>query len=377
MASTFEGELTRFGRSASRFHAVNGGGTPTPATATPHSGVAGLFPGYFALVMATGILAVAAAQQSIEWLADGLFGVALVAYVLLAVLYLLRLVRFRGAFVADLMSHLKGPAFLTIVAGTNVLGSAAVVVRGWWWLGWTLWVAGIVLWVVLVYTIFAALMLREPKPAIAQGINGTWFLFTVATQSVAALGALLALRVASPEGLLFTCVCAFLLGVFLYVVVVTLVVYRFVFVELRVEETLPPYWISMGAVAITVLAGSNLLLDRASSPTMEQLAPFLSGMVVLAWATATFWIPLMIIMGVWRHGVRRVPLRYDPQYWALVFPLGMYAAATFQMSAALRIDFLDVVPKIALGLALAAWGLAFIGLLRHLLGGARRPRAIS
>ncbi len=335
--------------------------------------LARLFPGYFALVMATGIVAVAAAQQSIGWLADGLFGVALVAYVVLAALYLARFIRYRSALVGDLTSHLKGPAFLTIVAGTNVLGSAAVIIAEWWWLGWTLWVLGIALWIVLVYSIFAALMLREPKPVVAQGINGTWFLFTVATQSVAALGALLATRVADPEALLFTCVCAFFLGLFLYIVVVTLVIYRFVFVELRVEETHPPYWISLGAAAISVLAGSNVLLAAQSSPIIEQLRPFVSGMVVLAWATATFWIPVMIILGVWRHAVRRLRVRYDPQYWSLVFPLGMYSAATLRMLAAVNIDFLDGVPKAMLGVALTAWTLTFLGLLRLLLTSALRP----
>lgn len=332
-------------------------------------GLAGLFPGYFALVMATGIVAVAAAQQSIDWLAEGLFGIALLAYVVLVVLYLVRLVRFPRPFVSDLTSHAKGPAFLTIVAGTNVLGGAAVVIEGWWWLGWTLWVVGAALWVVLMYTILAALVLRDPKPAFAQGINGTWFLFTVATASVAVLGALLAPRLASPEGMLFACACAFMLGIVLYLLVATLVFYRFAFAELRAEQTLPPYWISMGAMAITVLAGSNLLLDRAGSPLLDELAPFVTGMVVLAWATATFWIPLMVIMGVWRHGVRRVPLRYDPQYWAMIFPLGMYSAATFRMNGALSIDFLDAVPEIALVVALAAWALAFVGLLHHLLTG--------
>lgn len=338
--------------------------------------LARLFPGYFALVMATGIVSIAAAQQSIEWLADGLFGIALVAYVVLAALYLARFLRYRDAFIGDLTSHLKGPAFLTIVAGTNVLGSAAALVAEWWWLGWTLWVAGVGFWLVIVYSVFAGLMLREPKPAVAEGINGTWFLFTVATQSVAALGAILATRVADPEALLFTCVCAFLLGLFLYLVIVTLVVYRFVFVELRVEETHPPYWISLGAAAISVLAGSNVLLAAASSPIIERLEQFVTGMVVLAWATATFWIPVMIILGIWRHGVRRLPIRYDPQYWSLVFPLGMYSASTFQMATAVGIDFLGDVPKVMLGVALTAWALTFLGLARHLAAEpARRIRA--
>ena len=61
---------------------------------------------------------------------------------------------------------------------------------------------------------------------------------------------------------------------------------------------------------------------------------------MLAWATATFWFPLMIAIGVWRHLIHRVPLRYHPSYWALVFPLGMYGAATFRMRAAIELEAL-------------------------------------
>ena len=81
------------------------------------------------------------------------------------------------------------------------------------------------------------------------------------------------------------------------------------------------------------------------SARIDRLAPFLEGMVTLAWATATFWFPLMIAIGVWRHIVRRVPLRYHPSYWALVFPLGMYGAATFRMRAALQLEVLGLAPE--------------------------------
>ena len=95
---------------------------------------------------------------------------------------------------------------------------------------------------------------------------------------------------------------------------------------------------------------------------------------MLAWATATFWFPLMVAIGVWRHIVRKVPLRYHPSYWALVFPLGMYGAATFKMLAVIELDELDWVPKVTLAVALAAWTAAFIGMTVQ--GGraaARRP----
>jgi len=65
-----------------------------------------------------------------------------------------------------------------------------------------------------------------------------------------------------------------------------------------------------------------------------------------------------------------VPLRYDAAYWALVFPIGMYGAATFQMLDAIRLDHLGWLPQVALAAALATWAVAFAGLLHHL----ARPR---
>ena len=91
---------------------------------------------------------------------------------------------------------------------------------------------------------------------------------------------------------------------------------------------------------------------------------------MLAWATATFWFPLMIAIGVWRHVVHRVPLRYHPSYWSLVFPLGMYGAATFRMRAAIELEVLAWLPKVTLAVALA-WTATFIGLVQGVRGWSR------
>src|SRR5690606_1266411 len=114
---------------------------------------------------------------------------------------------------------------------------------------------------------------------------------------------------------------------------------RWTFHAIEPDEADPPAWIAAGAVAITVLAGSNLLLAaRAGAPRLASVAAVIEVLVVLAWATATFWFPLMIAIGVWRHLVRRVPLRYHPSYWAMVFPLGMYGAATHRMREVIDLD---------------------------------------
>lgn len=332
----------------------------------PPSPIATLFPGYFALVMATGIVAIAADQQNLDLIAQILYVVTVVAYVVLAVLLATRMVRFWSNFAADVTNHAKGFAFLTLVAATNVLASASIVIHGWWDLAWALWWISLALWVVFVFATLIAVVINSDKPGLQGGINGTWFLLTVSTQSIAVVAGLLLTRTHS-DMLAFTAIAMFTLGIVLYLIVMTMVFLRWTFQPLDPTEADPPAWIAAGAVAITVLAGSNILLAADEAPArLARLAPFLEGLVVTAWATATFWFPLMIAIGVWRHLVRRVPLRYHPSYWAMVFPLGMYGAATYRMRAAIDLDALAWLPKIELVVAFIAWAVTFVGLIHHL-----------
>ena len=60
--------------------------------------------------------------------------------------------------------------------------------------------------------------------------------------------------------------------------------------------------------------------------------------------------------------VMRVPLRYDPQFWALVFPLGMYSVATTKMIAAVVLPFGGWIPASVFWFALSALALTAIGM---------------
>src|SRR5512144_235992 len=97
--------------------------TATVTVASKPSVVATLFPGYFALVMATGIVSIAAHFLGMEPIALGLLWFNVAAYAVLWALTIARFVKYRSLFIADLVSHGRSVLFLTIVAGTCVLGN--------------------------------------------------------------------------------------------------------------------------------------------------------------------------------------------------------------------------------------------------------------
>jgi tellurite resistance protein TehA-like permease len=332
--------------------------------------IAGLLPAYFALVMATGVIAIAAWVLGWPLIAWPLLAIAAIGYVALWVMNLLRLVQFPERVLGDLMDHARGPGYFTVVAATCILGTASVVLLERPALGVAFWVLGVVLWVGVMYTFFAAVVTREDKPTLEAGINGAWLIAAVATQSVSVLATFVADAFGDArEVVLFIALVMFLLGGMLYLSIITLIFYRFTFVHLVSEELTPPYWISMGAVAITTLAGSTLLLRGGGWSLVAELRPFLMGFTLFFWAGATWWIPLLLLLGFWRHVLRRVPLVYEPSYWALVFPLGMYTLCTIRLAQAFDLPWLLVVPRAFFWMALAAWTATFIGLVRRL-GGA-------
>ena len=329
--------------------------------------IASLHPAYFALVMATGIVSIAAKLLAVPVVAGLLFGLNLLFYPVLVVLTGIRIARYRDRVLADLLDHGRSVGFFTTVAGTCVLGSQFVIVAGMWRPAALLWAFGILSWGVITYGVLALLTVKPHKPPMPEGLSGGWLVTVVAAQSVSVLGTQLAAGFGSREPLvLFFSLLLWLGAGMLYIWIISLIFFRYTFFVMEPSDLGPPYWINMGAVAISTLAGALLVAAASGSPLLRELAPFLKGMTLLFWATATWWIPMLAILGIWRHLIRRFPLRYDPLYWGLVFPLGMYTVSTYRLGQIVDVPEIMAIPRLFIWVALVAWTVTMVGLVLDL-----------
>jgi tellurite resistance protein TehA-like permease len=326
------------------------------------------------MVMATGIVSIAAQLRGMSAIALGLLWLNLIFYIILWLLTVIRLTRYRSRFLSDLADHGRCVGFFTLVAATCVLGNQFVVVTDRPRVAIGFWFAGILLWAIITYTIFTVLTVKREKPSLGEGLNGGWLVAVVAAQSVAVLGGLLATEFESSRQLvIFFSLVMWLGGGMLYIWIIALIFYRYTFFPLDARQLAPPYWVNMGAMAISTLSGTVLVSRSVDSDLLTELLPFLKGLTLMFWATATWWIPLLIALGVWRHILRKVPLTYDVVYWSAVFPLGMYTACTHRVADSMKLPFLDIIPRYFVFIALAAWAFTLFGLLWRQLRVLMRP----
>lgn len=338
-----------------------------------------MHPAYFAMVMSTGIISISCFFLKMNMIAKILFWLNIWFYMSLWFFTILRVFFNHKQFMHDLLDHLKGPAFFTMVAGSCILGSQFIILFQDYIASFILWIIGLILWVILNYTIFTGFTIKENKPSLDEGITGAWLLAVVATQSIAVLSALIAVNMDQPYKLQmnFLALCMWLWGGMLYIWMISLIFYRYTFFRFSPGDLSPPYWINMGAMAISTLAGSLLIMSTDHAPFLYSLLPFLKGFTIFYWVTGTWWIPMLFILAYWRHIYKRFPLKYDPLYWGAVFPLGMYTACTYKMAEAMQMDFLNQVPTYFIYIALAAWCAAFIGFIRSVLVQTRELASFS
>jgi tellurite resistance protein TehA-like permease len=340
-------------------------GQPRPAGRVT-TAVRDLDPGYFAFVMATGIISTGASELGPSWLSLALLAVACAGLVMLGAAVAARLVWFRSRLVAILRGPERAFAFFSIPASLDVVGArfasaghplVTAILAG----------VAVAAWLLLTYAVPASLLLARTPDSVLGGVNGSWLLWVVGTQSLSLAAATLAPAWPSQSAWLAPAAAGlWSVGLLLYLMVVVLILLRWLTVPMTPTTLTPPYWILMGATAITVLAGAKYLVLPARIPIVAATASFTKGFSFAMWAFGTWWIPLLIVLGCWRHFRQHWPLSYEPGLWSVVFPLGMYSVATLSFGKVVGLTFTEPLARVMLWVAVAAWALVAAAFLEHL-----------
>ncbi len=333
-----------------------------------------LYTGYFACVMATGIVSVALLLCHVMTLSLALWAAGFVLLAWLVIVYTVRVFRYRREFMRDLYDPATVFGFFTFIAAVGVMATRSAL-GGWSLTPAVLTGVAVIAWFGLTYWVVSMLIFTNEKP-VERALNGAWLIAIVATESLAITWVLLTSFMPAQRATLQLLSYAFwTFGVLLYLIFIALIMYRFFFFRVLPGDLKPPYWINMGAMAITTVAGVRLLDAVSPSPFLLSVRPYIEGFTVMMWAWGTWWIPLLLIIGVWKYGVAREPIRYDPALWSIVFPLGMYSTSLQLLTHIPGLEFLAVVGPASAWIAFAAWTLVAAGWVWSALTSARRALA--
>jgi tellurite resistance protein TehA-like permease len=301
-------------------------------------------PDSFAAVMATGIVSIAAVDHGFDVISEVMVVLAAVA---LPVLIVAAATAWRRESwkLTDLDVSLR---LCTYIAACAVVGARLAEHRV------VLWVlAGMALqgWLALA-PVVARCMWRDRGVGLRDRAHGGWELASVATSGLAI--------VAADLKIVFLAMLFWAIAIGVYLLMTGLIVWRAVHDPAAPELVQPDIWILMGGAAIATLAG-----DHIHTAGLEAVWP----MTVVTWFVATAWIPPLIYVTLQRF--RRRHELPPGLWWAAVFPLGMYSAATYATAVETDWHWLMFVSLVFFWIAFATWVIVAIGSLVEF----RRSRA--
>ncbi len=313
-----------------------------------------LYPGYFALTMATGIITIALRMHDWIGVANVLYYFTFASWIVLTFLYTWRLIKFPKTVIENLLNPRTTFIFFTFVAATNICGFL-LYQQGFAFAAIVSWVIAFIYWSALLYFGFAALCFAHEERTV-NVVHGGWLILIVGTQSLVILGSKIAGEFGEYAAYMMVEIhMLWALGLIFYAIFVTLFCYRIFFLNMQPEDYSPLMWVIMGAAAIGANAGSMLLLTDPIIPMLVKLQPVVQMISIMLWTWATWWIPLLVIIGIWKHWYRNVKLKYEPMQWSIVFPLGMYAVATDNLALSSEFNPLHYLSIAMLWIAFASW----------------------
>ena len=341
-----------------------------------------LGPNWFASVMGTGIVAIAATTLPVQVRGQHVF--ALVMWALAAILLVVLVVAVLAHWVRHptvarshahnpQMAHFYGAApmaFLTVGAGALLIGHTLIGERAAVVLDASLWTVGTVGGLFTAMTI-PYLMFTQYKVE-ADAAFGGWLMPVVPPMVSAATGALLIPHMPPGTGrttMLYGCYAMFGLSLFASFIIITMVWSRLAHFGTSGTARVPTLWIVLGPLGQSITA-VGVLGTNAHLAVSPQLA---SGMGIFAilfgvpvWGFAVLWIGLATALTV---RTARQGMPFALTWWSLTFPVGTFVTGTTQLAIHTELPAFRYAAAIAYIGLLATWCLVAVRTARGSLRG--------
>ncbi len=325
---------------------------------------------WFNTVMATVIIAVVSQLYGFERISPYFFITGLVALLSVIVFMIVRIVLFNKDAINDLLNPEKSLYFFAIISAVNFAGMCFSMIFHMNLTASIFLYVAITLWVVISLSTFSILFLhgKSRDRKIEEVLNGGWFFATAGTQSTALLGIIVAGE--ATQNILFIHIFSFALwsiGACLYIIFIALITFRLFFYQFKIDTLLSPYWMNMGAAALTAITGIELYqhISIVGGPFMEFL-PFLKGISLFFWSAGLWWLPFLIILAIRKQVFSKEGLVFTVGYWEVVFALGLYAHSTIKLFCLFGGQYLNVISICFYIVCIIFWCFSSIFTLVHL-----------
>lgn len=290
-----------------------------------------MFPSFpiaaFSIVMATGIISLVAEISGAYILARLLFILNNIIYLSCLVLSLCKFYANPYKIFFEMIHYQKGPNYLTVIAASCIIGIQYCHFTIFIYLSVILFYISILCYFVFITILFIGMMLSKKKPTLTIGIDGGWLLCTVSGCSLIILGENIHHFIHFNIISIIIFICLWSVSLMFYFIMITLIFFRFFFRPLNLSQFSFSYWINMGALAISALAGCNLITIIEQSP-FEFISIFILIISFFLWLIAIWWGVFLTVFFIFKFLFSAKNPRYTLQNWSAVFPIGMLYVST-------------------------------------------------
>jgi tellurite resistance protein TehA-like permease len=318
--------------------------------------IRGCVPASFAVTMAAGIVSAALRVAGFSIFAEILLAITAASFAVAVVGSLARLALFRRDLRADLADPARAFSAFAFVAACDVLGSELATI-GHRRVAAALAVVALLAWTALTVAVPGRLV-TAIRPFTLVSVGGNWYLWAVGTQSLA-----IALTSAGRGGQAARAavLAAWITGLIIYLAVTGLILARLRLVGLAKTDATAPYWVTMGAASISILAAAGLLAPAWSPSGAARTA--MIWVAVILWVLASGLTVPLAARSAWRHLAWHEALRYRLDLWMIIFPVGMYATASMHLGTTADLPVLRAIGRVAVWPAAAGWALVFAAMM--------------